>query len=140
MHLDLALSEQIEVLDRFYDKLIKSGHKHENIRILFIEALLKFNNMVRKSQLPKDNPDFKPSYLNNDYEKVERGIQKHLRKFNWYDPSSNSTDSSWKNDISYVLREKSDKFGQRMQNVAPTTVIFVPNSNDGILTKKIATN
>ena len=70
--------------------------------------------------MPKDNPDFKPSYLNNDYEKVERGIQKHLRKFNWYYPSSKSTDSSWKNDISYVLREKSDKFGQRMQNVAPT--------------------
>ena len=87
MYLDLDISEKMAVLDQFYDKLVGSGHKHKEIQSIFIEGLLKFNKMVENSKLSPDSPDFKPLYLSNDYNKVERGISKFLRKYNWHDPT-----------------------------------------------------
>ena len=95
MHLDTPLSEKIATLDLFYEKLIKSGHKPPAIRTLFIEALLKFKLMVSKSQKNPQDKNFKPLYLSNSYDQVNRGIKKYLRKFNWYDPELNDTDKSW---------------------------------------------
>ena len=61
LHLDLPIGEKISDLDSFYDKLKNSGHKHEYIRCLFVEALLKFENMVRKSKLDVSDPSTNPS-------------------------------------------------------------------------------
>ena len=76
MHLETPISEKIETLDRFYVKLVNSGHKQPEICQLFIEALLKFKNMVQKSRKDPTDPDFKPLYLSSDYERVNRGIKK----------------------------------------------------------------
>ena len=45
-HLDIPLSEKVDILDSFYVKLRNSGHSHGAIRLSFIEALAKSNNMV----------------------------------------------------------------------------------------------
>ena len=137
MHLDTPLSEQIEVLDNFYSKLRKSGYKHEKIRILFVEALLKFTKMVEKSKLSKNDPNYKPLYLSNQYNKVERGVQKYLRSFNWYDPAMSFVDNSWKRDIPQNLRPNFKNVAPNMQNLSTSSVLFVPNSNDGTLIKKL---
>lgn len=54
------MAEKIEILDKFYVKLSVSGHSHEKIRLIFVEALLKFNFMVEKSNLDPSDPEFRP--------------------------------------------------------------------------------
>ena len=102
--LRLHIDEKIAILDSFYVKLRKSGHSHEYIRLLFVEALLKFQQMVKCSNLEKSNPAYKPLYLSNDYDKINRGIQKFLKRYNWYDPSTSMSRNDWKRDIPPCLR------------------------------------
>ena len=75
MHPQIEISEKIEILDKFYVKLSVSGHSHEVIRLIFVKALLKFNHMLEKSSKDPSDPDFKPIYVSNDYNKVERGSE-----------------------------------------------------------------
>ena len=60
MHPLIEMSEKIEILDKFYDKLSISGHPHEVIRLIFVEALLKFNFMLENSKRDPSDPKFKP--------------------------------------------------------------------------------
>ena len=82
MDLELPISEKIETLDKFYDKMRNSGHPHAFIRTIFMESLLKFNLMVKNSLLDPSNPKYRPLYLANDFDRENRGIKKFLRKFN----------------------------------------------------------
>ena len=65
LHFDIPLSDKIDVLDNFYMKMMKSVHKHEFARMIFIEALLKFDQMVKNSKLCPNDPQFRPIYLFN---------------------------------------------------------------------------
>ena len=94
MHLDLPMEEKLHVLDEFYVKLRKSGHEHAKIRDIFIEGLIKFGHMVAKSRLDKNDENYVPLYLANDYDKTNRGIIKFLRKYDWYVPGSDQKDGS----------------------------------------------
>ena len=91
--------------------------------------------MVAKSLLPKEHPEYIPLYLSNDYNRVNRGIAKFLRKFNWFIPGSSKSDNSWKSEIPDDLKPKSPKLHH--QPPTPQTVLFVPNSNQGILLKRL---
>ena len=82
MHLETPLIEKIETLNAFYEKLLRSGHKAGDIRLLFIEVLLKFKFMVENSLKSPQDPDYKPLYLSNSYDYVNRGIKKFLRRYN----------------------------------------------------------
>ena len=55
--------------------------------------------MVSKSQKDPQDKNFKPLYLSNSYDQVNRGIKKYLRKFNWFDPELNDTDKTWMMDL-----------------------------------------
>ena len=96
MHLEIELDEKIKVLDLFYDKLAKSGHNYEYIQLLFVEAITKFMCLVENSLLPCDHPNYRPLYLSNDYDRVNRGIKKFLLQFNWYNPTPNPLAHLWK--------------------------------------------
>ena len=103
MHLDLHFDEKIGVLDNFYDKMAYSGHDHDFIRSIFVEGLLKFTHMVKISNFDPTDPRFKPLYMPNNYNEVGRAISKFLRKFNWYDPTENHSDNSWRTEIPHNL-------------------------------------
>ena len=140
IHPLVPLNEKIRVLDDFYVKMAKSGHKHADIQAIFLEALLKFNDMRKRADLPPTNPNFKPLYLSNSYDKTNRGIKKFLSRYNWYDPDSFVTDQSWKNDIPQNMRplpKTHAKFGQNESKMRPTTVLFVPNSHQGALMRDL---
>ena len=138
MHPLIDISEKIEILDRFYDKLSVSGHQHDVIRLIFVEALLKFNFMLENSKKDPSDPNFKPIHVSNEFNKVERGIKKFLLKFNWYIPTPGHFDQSWKAEVPNsaklaTLRPRGGRFGSKSQKNTPSTVLFVPNSNQGVL-------
>ena len=140
IHLEVEFSERIKVLDLFYDKLAKSGHCHKNIQLLFFEAIAKFNSLVDRSLLPSDHPSYRPLYLSNDYDRVNRGIRKFLLQFNWYNPSNDPLAHDWKLQIPDYLKPESSfkgKFKQSSSKIPCTSVLFVPNSNNGTLIKRL---
>ena len=104
MHLDLDLKEKLHVLDLFYDKMVKSGHNHDFIRVIFVEGLLKFESMVKNSFLEESSPKFRPLYMANDYDRENRARDKFLKKFNWYDTEIEVDKNSWKADIPQALK------------------------------------
>ena len=139
--LETPISEVVVILDNFYVKMAKSGHPHDQIRVLFVEAILKFENMVKKANLDPSDPNFKPLYMSNSYDRVNRGIRKFLRSFNWYDPDSSYSDHSWKSEVPKNLyfsqkMGRKAKFGKKSVS-RPTTVLFVPNSNRGVLLDRL---
>ena len=92
--------------------------------------------MVEKSKLDPDDPNFKPIYMENDFNRVERAKTKFLRRFNWYIPGSSQSDQTWKNEIPEAMKPKNlgkGKFKQNSDFLPPSTVLFVPNSNEGVL-------
>ena len=133
MHLCLPLSEKIYVMDNFYDKLRLSGYSHDFTRLIFVEALLKFGQMVKNSKLSPSHQKYKPLYLANNYDAVNRGIRQYLRKFDWYDPDKSEVDFSWKKEILTFLKSpKRRVLGPKKELDPPTSVLFVPNSNGGL--------
>ena len=138
MHPSLELNEKIQTLDVFYDKLIASGHLHVDVRLLFVEALLKFNLLVKNSLLPPDHPSYKPLYLSNDFDKTNRGIAKFLQRYNWHDPEASASDSSWRKEVPSEFKKPTpNKRFSSIPSLRPSTVLFVPNSHQGILLKKL---
>ena len=85
--------------------MLKSGHTHEYARMVFVEALLKFDQMTKNSMLDPSDPKFRPIYLSNEYEKEKRGIIKFLKRFSWHDPDYNLTDNSWREQIPDSIKQ-----------------------------------
>ena len=100
------MCEKVDILDRFYLKVRKSGHSHQFAREIFVEALVKFKCMVRNSSLPAKHPNYAPLYLSNDYDEVNRKINKFLWQFNWYVPGSGMSNTDWKNEIPRDFKSK----------------------------------
>ena len=60
--------------------------------------------------------------------------------FNWYDPDSNDCDGSWMLELPRTKQNKPNFKGSSRnsdQNLAPSTVLFVPNTNEGVLAKRL---
>ena len=92
--------------------------------------------MVANSKLDKSDSKYKPLYLANDFDKVNRGIQKFMKRYNWHDPEAEAKDISWKSQIPLSLKKNGPNKGKSRQNrdrIPPTTVLFVPNSHGGLL-------
>ena len=98
--------------------------------------------MLEKSKLDPSDPAYRPIYLSNEFNKIERGKSKFLQAFNWYVPGTSQIDQSWKNQVPEYAKpsEKSKirgKFKQKSQFLAPSTVLFVPNTNGGVLLENL---
>ena len=55
--------------------------------------------MVKIAKLPKDHKNYTPLHLANEFNAIERGIKKYLRKFKWFIPEDNPELSAWKKEI-----------------------------------------
>ena len=64
-------------------------------------------------------------------------MAKFLKRFDWHDPDKSNVDRSWMSEIP----EKSQFLGKNRRfsrpNMAPSSVMFVPNSHKGILIKRL---
>ena len=56
IHPDVQFSELKEILDRFAVKLYNSSHSPNRIKLIFVEALLKFKEMKQLDQLDPLDP------------------------------------------------------------------------------------
>ena len=111
-----------------------SRHKHS-----FLTPPKQQNSPMEHLKNPND-PNFKPLYLSNDYDQVNRGIRKFLRRYNWYDPELNDTDKSWKFEVPMLpkrpkFKEKSKK--NRVLEPLPLYCVFCSKFTQGSSNKEI---
>ena len=92
-----------------------------------------YNTKLRRSELPKDNPRYQPMYVGWSWRRNERMKTKIMKKNKWFQPETDQE----------TMRENQPpgrRRGQRRmedQDVKVESVIFVPSTRGGMLTRKL---
>ena len=133
--MDLDHSKRMEILEDLSQRMISSGHSHNFTKTILIGGILKFEAKVRSSLLEKTDPLYKPLHQPSGKDKV-RQKRKAMARSDWFKDKERkeSTSSACNRRIgkTKVRESGSIKDGNEMEN---TTVMFVPNSKDGLLLK-----
>ena len=138
--LDLALKEKQEVLSNFAFKLINSGHSVKSTRIILVQGITKFMYKVELSNLDPDDVNYKPLYLDKEFDEDERQVNKYLAKMVWFKNKGrkNNCGPEGSNDNNNVLNWRDrlkgswrgeDMSQRRVKNMDFTTVLQVPNTS-----------
>ena len=146
--LDLALKEKQEVLSNFAIKLINSGHSVKSTRIILVQGITKFMYKVELSNLDPDDVNYKPLYLDKEFDEDERQVNKYLAKMVWFKNKGrkNNCGPEGSNDNNNVLNWRDrlkgswrgeDMSQRRVKNMDFTTVLQVPNTNGGVLARNL---
>ena len=92
-----------------------------------------YNTKLKRSELPKDNPRYQPMYVGWSWKRNERLKSKIMKKNNWFQPG-NEPRTNMGNQPSGRGRKSGMTGGQDAQ---VESVIFVPSTRGGILTRKL---
>ena len=100
-----------------------------------VNGLVKYHYKLRCDNLKIDDPRYKPMHLRKSYREPERQIEKQILKSSYYKGSKK--DQSWRKLVPTNWRFQD--FGQRKsKEMEYTTVLEVPNTEDGSLLKRLA--
>ena len=93
-----------------------------------------YENKVRRSKLPQSSPGYMPLYTGS-FNSHGRARSKAQKKSNWYKSNKVKDGQDPANRKNRSISKK--KGNQTARKVQPSTVIFVPNTRGGLLTKKL---
>ena len=91
-------------------------------------------NKLRRSKLPQSSPGYMPLYTGS-FNSHGRTKSKAQKKVNWYKSKKVKDGPHPASRKNWILNKK--KGNQTAKKVQPSTVIFVPNTRGGLLTKKL---
>ena len=135
-HSALPLCEKQNILSEFAQKLLNSGHSLSGSQLVLVHGTSRYLDLVRKSELPTDDPQYKPLHYGKNFKKIERKLSKHLNKTGWYEKDSGMK-SSWRNCIPEAWRgPRPAQF--RVHGLKFTSVFQVPSSNGSRLLRELA--
>ena len=63
----LDLESRQNILSKFAQKLINSGHSVESAKVIIVQGVTKYVNKVKMSKLDKTDSRYKPLYLSKEY-------------------------------------------------------------------------
>ena len=81
--MNLSFSKRLETLEELSQKMVNSGHRPDFIKKIMIGGILRFEDKVRKSQLSKQDPNYKPIHQPSG-RNLGRMKKKAMAKDNWY--------------------------------------------------------
>ena len=87
---DLDISVKQDILSRYGANLINSGHSVRSSRIILVQGVVKYLWKVKLSNLPKDDPRFKPLHLSKEHCEESRQISKYQAKMSWFRKGKNA--------------------------------------------------
>ena len=99
-------------------------------------AIIGITNYVRKlkrSKLPRSDPAYQPLYMGS-FNSLGRAKTKALKKASWHKNKTNTIQPAGR--PANRNKKRFQKKG-RAPKKQPSSVIFVPNTKGGILTKKL---
>ena len=133
----VKMDEKQEILSTFGQKLINSGHSLASAQFILVHGTVKYVEMVRKSKLPKNDPDFKPLHCARDFEICNRKLRKLLAKTGWYDDNELNKKTNWRVNLpNNWAGEKPSQF--KLKGMRFSTIMQVPNSKNGALVKLLS--
>ena len=65
-------TERSEILSVFGQKLINSGHSLGSAQFILVHGTTKFLELLRKSKLPTDYPNYRPLHCSRDFDLQQR--------------------------------------------------------------------
>ena len=139
---DLDHSVRSDILSRFGEKLINSGHSIKSARITMVQGVVKFLWKVEQSKKPLSDPAYRPLYLSKEYEEENRQINKYRAKMGWFrskmDPEVSAVDrkDGWRLNLKGVWRGTNMSQKQAL-NKGYSTVISVPNTKGSVLVDEL---
>ena len=134
--LDLPLSRKQEILSVFSQKLLNSGFSLASAQLILVHGLTRYLEMVRCSELPKNNSKYKPLYWNKSFNRLERKLKKFEAKSGRYS-SENKGKSSWRGSLPSNWKG-ARPIQSRVHGMQYTTVLQVPRSKGSRLLKELA--
>ena len=60
---DLPVIEKQEILSKFASKMLNSKHSVESVKFILVHAVTRYNELIRKSKLNPEDPNFKPLHF-----------------------------------------------------------------------------
>ena len=85
--LNLPMAEKQEILSVFSQKMLNSGHSLRSVQYILVNGVIKFNELVRVSCLPKSDKSYKPLHAHRLFNVINRKLHKMLAKTSWYTES-----------------------------------------------------
>ena len=132
----LPIDEKQRILSTFAQKLINSGFSLSSSQLILVHGVVRYLELVRRSNLSKDNKSFKPLYVPKEFQKLKRRLKKIEQKSGWY-CNQGDDKSSWRRDLPEGWRgSKPSQF--KVHGMEYTSVLMVPNSKSGALMKEIS--
>ena len=77
-------STRIEVIEEYTQLLANSGHKYAFAKSIILQAITKYEVMVKRSLLNENDKRFTPLYRGRDFKQDERKIMKYVSPFIWF--------------------------------------------------------
>ena len=135
---DLLLHVKQEILSKFSQKMLNSGHSTASVKVTFVHGVMKYLEMVRRSKLNVSDPKIQPLHYQKNYKKCERKLSKFLAKSGWYSNENvKSTGMNWRENLPNEWRG-SKPVQRKVFGMDYSTVMQVPSSSDGRLLKALA--
>ena len=134
----VGMEVKSEILSSCAQKFVNSGYSSTETRVMIVQGVTKFLEIVRMSKLRKDDRNYTPLHLSNEYLEGERQIKKYMSKMNWYE--NNGPDKvkvEWRGKLRGIWRGK-QPIQRGVKNMKFSTVIQVPSSKDSVLIKALA--
>ena len=126
---------RLETLENLCTKMSTSGHTTKFMRRAMERGIRSYNTKLNRSKLHKSNPRYQPLYVGWQWKRNERKKSKILKKNSWFQAGSEDRDGDeGKNQPSG--RSRSKKMN-RNPEIKDESVIFVPSTRGGILTRRL---
>ena len=63
---DVKITEKQAILTTFAQKMVNSGHSVSSTQYTLVHGVIKYCELVRRSKLPENDPNFKPLYCSRE--------------------------------------------------------------------------
>jgi len=84
-HTDIPTNEKQEILSKFSQKMLNSGHSLASTQFILVHGIVKYNVLLKNSKLPTDHKDYQPFHCSKDFDVCNRKLRKILAITSWYD-------------------------------------------------------
>ena len=128
-------SSWMESLEDLTQRMVNSDHRPAYIQKVMVAGYTSYKAKLRNSKLPPTNPAYKPLHLDTKFNMKGRWKNKVLAKENWFQEAKNDGKLS-----KTKLRKRIFQKGGARQNMEASTVMFIPSTKGGILTKMMRDN
>ena len=130
--LRLDNAKRMEILENFCTKMSTSGHKDKFMSRALAKGITNYSKKLDRSRLSMDSKNFLPLYQDAKWKTNQRAKSKAIKKVNWYREENNEGGKS-----GGTGKGRKKKVFQKDGRVKTETVMFVPHSKGGTLTRTL---